>query len=111
MARAAITPVTPSRAGVSAAVPAAGDATNFNTVANDGKTILIAKNTNGSSTARTIDFILKRTVDGVTPDRTAVSIAAGATKVFGPFPTNDYGTALDFDVSHAEVEVSAYRIP
>ena len=111
MPRVAITPVTPSRAGVTAAVAVAGNASDFNTIANDGKTMIIATNTNGSATARTIDFILKRTVDGVTPDRDPVSIAAGASKVFGPFPTNDYGTALDFDVSHAEMTVAAYRMP
>ena len=109
MARVAVTPITPSRAGVAAATPLACDATNFNTVANDGQTIVLAKNTGAG--ARTIDFIIKRTVDGVTPDRAAISIAAGATRVFGPFPINDYSAALDFNAEHAEVEVSAYRVP
>ncbi len=111
MPRVAITPVTPSRAGVTAAVAVAGSVADGNTIANDGKTFLLATNTNGSATARTIDFVVKRTVDGITPDKAAVSIAAGATKAFGPFPTNDYGVSLDFNVEHAEVTVAAYRMP
>ena len=110
MARTALTATQASRAGTTLPAATAGDATNGNSVQNDGRVILIAKNTNGASTARTITFQTVRSVDGLTNPTRQESIPAGETQVFGPFPPTDYGTTLAFDVSNAEVTIQVVRV-
>lgn len=109
MARGSLTPVEIVKAGVALGSETAGDATNGHTVVNDGEVFILAHNTNGGSTARTASFVRKRTVDGVAPAVRAVSVAAATTKLIGPFPTIDFGVALDIDVSHAELQLTAYH--
>lgn len=110
MARTTISAVTATRAGTVLPAAVAGDATNGNAIANDGRVVLIAKNTNGASTARTITFQTARTIDGLTNPTRQESIPAGETQVLGPFPPTDYGTTLNFDVSNAEVTLQAIRV-
>ena len=110
MPRTALTAVQASRAGTVLPAATAGDATGGNQIANDGRVVLIAKNTNASSTARTITFQTARTVDGLTNPTRQESIPAGETQVFGPFPPNDYGDILAFDVSNAEVTLNVIRV-
>lgn len=111
MARTALTATQASRAGTTLPAATAGDATNGNSVQNDGRVILIAKNTNGTSTARTITFQTSRSVvDDLTKPTRQESIAAGETQVFGPFPPTDYGTTLAFDVSNAEITINVVRV-
>ncbi|MFJ4808504.1 hypothetical protein [Streptomyces longwoodensis] len=110
MARTTISAVQATRAGAVLPAAVAGDATNGNAIANDGRVILIAKNTNGASTARTITFQTARTVDGLTSPTRQESIPAGETQVLGPFPPTDYGTTLNFDVSSTEVTLQAIRV-
>ncbi|MFG3585117.1 hypothetical protein [Streptomyces sp. NPDC047990] len=110
MARTNVTATQATRAGTTLPAAAAGDATNGNQIANDGRVVLIAKNTNGTSTARTITFQTARSVDGLTNPTRQESIPAGETQVIGPFPPTDYGTVLAFDVSHAELTIQAIRV-
>lgn len=110
MARTSINATQATRAGTTLPAAAAGDAVNGNSIANDGRTVLIVKNTNGASTARTITFQTSRTVDGLTNPTRQESIPAGETQVIGPFPPTDYGTTLAFDVSNAEVTIQAIRV-
>jgi len=109
--RTSLTAAQASRAGTVLPAATAGDAVNGNSIANDGRVILIAKNTNGASTARTITFQTARSVvDDLSKPTRQESIPAGETQVFGPFPSTDYGTTLNFDVSNAEVTIQAVRV-
>lgn len=110
MPRTNLAAVQASRAGTVLPAAVAGDVTNGNSTANDGRIILIAKNTNGTSTARTLTFQTVRSVDGLTNPTRQESIPAGETQVFGPFDPNDYGTTLAYDVSNAEVTLQAIRV-
>lgn len=85
----------------------AGDVANGNLVPNNGRTVLKVKNTNGTSTAHTVTFNLPdfRGHD-VTPD--TESIAAGATKWYGPFPLDTYTASLLVNVDHAELVINAF---
>ncbi|MFD0276159.1 hypothetical protein ACFVHB_19960 [Kitasatospora sp. NPDC127111] len=109
MPRGTINVTTSDKAG--AVVPAAtvGDPTNGHTVANDGRTLLLVENS-GSTVARTVTLQMAKTVDGVTmTGARTVSVAAGVTKLLGPYSTADYGSALLVDVDHAEIKIRAFR--
>lgn len=110
MARGAIPVSALSRAGVAPPSETNGDATNNHSVVNDGATFLLVRNSNGASTARTVTFRPTSTVDGQSVTR-AVSIAAAASRYFGPFPTGIYGRSLLVDVDNAELKLSAFRLP
>lgn len=110
MARTAVPVSALSRAGVAPPSETDGDATNGNSVINDGQTFLLVRNSNGASTARTITFRPSAKVDGQSVTR-AVSIDAAASRYFGPFPTGIYGRTLQVDVDNAELKLSAFRLP
>jgi len=108
MPRVPITVTQSSRAGTVLPAATAGDAVNNHSVANDGKVILIVKNTGASS--RDITYYTTVSVDGLTAPTRVESIPAGETQLFGPFPPNDYGTTLQVDVAHAELAINAVRV-
>lgn len=108
MPRTAITVTQSVRAGVVLPAATAGDAVNGNSVANDGRVILLVANTGASS--RNITFTTVRSVDGLTAPTRVESIPAGETQVIGPFPATDYGTTLAFDAAHAELTIQAIRV-
>ncbi len=80
-----------------------GDATNNHSVANSGNTRIIARNSGAGARVLTIHF--NRTVRGSTITPITKSIPAGETWIFGPYPTDDFGTVLTFDVAHAELKL------
>lgn len=110
MPRTAFTAAQASRAGTTLPAPTAGDVTNGNSIANDGRTILIVKNTNAASTSRTITFATVRSVDGLVAPTRSETLAAGETQVFGPFPATDYGSTLAINVDNAELTIQAIRV-
>lgn len=110
MPRTSITATQASRAGTVLPAATAGDVANGNSIANDGRVVLIVKNTNGASTARTITFTTAKSVDGLTFPVRSETIPAGETQVFGPFPPTDYGTTLAFNVDNVELTVQAVRV-
>lgn len=110
MPRTSITAAQASRSGTVLPTAAAGDAVNGNSIANDGRTVLLVKNTNGAATARTITFTTAKSVDGLTAPVRSETIPAGETQVFGPFPPTDYGTTLAFNVDNAELTVQSIRV-
>jgi hypothetical protein len=97
-----------SRAGTVLPAATAGDVTNGNSTANDGRVVLIVKNTGASS--RTITFSTVRSVDGLTNPVRSESIPAGETHVFGPFDANDYGSTLAYNVDNAELTINVIRV-
>ena len=110
MARVAVPVTQASRAGTALPAATTGDATNNHSVANDGRVILMVKNTNASSTARSITFYTTVAVDGLTAPTRVESIPAGETQLFGPFDPNTYGSTMNVDVAHAELVLNAIRV-
>lgn len=108
MPRTSIAATQASRSGTVLPVATAGDVTNGNAVANDGRTVLIVNNTGASS--RTITFQTTVSVDGLTAPVRSEAIPAGETQVFGPFSPNNYGSPLGFNVDNAELTVQAIRV-
>lgn len=89
-------------AGVNLGSMTAGDATNFNSFANSGSTLLIAKNT--GATPRSADLVTPKTVSGLAvADRTVGPVPAGETWVFGPYDVDTYGSVLTVKPEHAEL--------
>lgn len=110
MPRVAVPLTSIARAGVAPATPTTGDATNNHTIPNDGAVFLLAKNTNGASTARTLTVHIAKTVDGQAATSRTYSLAAGASLYLGRWPASEYGSDLLVDVSHAELVLSAYHL-
>lgn len=110
MPRTALTAIQATRAGTVLPAATAGDVTNGNSVANDGRVILIVKNTNAASTARTITFATVRSVDGLTNPTRSETIPAGETQVFGPWPPTDYGATLAINVDNAELTIQTIHV-
>ena len=91
MARTAIVVTTPDRSGVTQPSTQASDFTNGMYIANNtGRIILEVKNNNAGSQTIAIPFGPNGTVDGVAPADRTVTLAAGATKIIGPFPPSFY---------------------
>lgn len=107
MARGLVPTVVSTRAGVALPTAAVGNTVDGHYLQNSGKTKLLVANTNASATARTVTFRFFKTVDGSSVTARAESIPAGETQVFGPFPTEDYGTQLLIDVDNAELTLRA----
>lgn len=99
-----------ARAGVAPAAEVTGDAVNNHAMSNDGKAFLLARNSNGGSTARTVTFHFAEAVDGQAVTPRAVAIPAAASRYFGPFPVSEFGQTLLIDVDNAELKLSAYHL-
>lgn len=110
MARTALTAIQATRSGTTLPPATAGDATNGNSIANDGRVILIVKNTNGASTSRTITFATVRSVDSLANPTRSETLTAGETQVFGPFSPTDYGNTLAINVDNAELTIQAVHV-
>lgn len=108
MPRTALTVTQASRAGTTLPAATAGDATNGNSVQNDGRVVLIVKNT--GATSRDIVFATVRAVDGLAAPVRTEAIPASITQVFGPFPPGDYGDLLGINASNAELTIQAIRV-
>ena len=109
MARTALAVTTITRDGVTEPAETAGDATNGNTVSNDGRMIVRVHNSD-SGASHNVTFVTIGTVDGEPVADRVVAMAASAVKWFGPFPTDVYGSSLAVDVADAQVKLTAYQI-
>ncbi|MEU5149728.1 hypothetical protein AB0G42_21425 [Streptomyces yangpuensis] len=109
MARGVLSVKQANRDGMDMGTPTTGDVANGHVVANDGNTGLLVKNT-GSTSARNVTFRLFKTVDGQAVTPRTESVPVGLTYLFGPFPTAEYGSQLEVDVSHAELTLQAVRV-
>ena len=111
MARTALTVTNASKAGTVLPAEAAADVAQGNSITNDGRTIILAHNTNASSTARTATIAVTGTVDGFAPAARTVSVAAGATKVLGPYEVTNYSSTIQLNGDNAELKFLVIRIP
>lgn len=111
-----LTPVTPDGILVSGALGNAGAASN--TFANNGAVLIAIRN--GSLSSTTATFVSSKTVDDggaaalAVADR-AVAIAAGETRLIGPFPTDIFNDATTGEVTmtlsaHADVTVAVIGV-
>lgn len=83
MARTALTPITSTRAGVALTYSAAN--ADGHSIANTAERVMLLVN-NGSASAITVTFDVPKTVDGNAVADLTGTVAAGAVKMFGPFP-------------------------
>lgn len=109
MPRVAIPVTQITRAGVAAPTETTADPVNNHTVANNGKVVLLARNS-GSTVDRTITLRLSSVVDGQSVTPRTVAIPQSESRYIGPFPTGDYGTSLQVDVDNAELRIIALGI-
>lgn len=79
----------------------AGDATNFNSLTNDGRTMVIVENT--GLAARVLTILFDRTVQGQSVVSLTPSIPAGEKHLFGPWDPKDFGRTLELNPAHAEL--------
>lgn len=86
---AVLTAATVSRAGTDVAGVAAG--AGGDSFANTGKEFLEVKNGSGASITVTLD--VQATLEGMAVTDPTVAVAAGATKIIGPFPTHLFNDA------------------
>lgn len=106
------TPITVNNvtnAGTAGASPVAADATNGNSVSNDGLTTWVEV-TNPDTAIHHITFQPTRTVAGFEVSPTPIAIPAStATPVkFGPFSARDYSSQLQITVDSAQIHIAAY---
>lgn len=101
-----------TRDGVLYAVVAA--AATGDSFANDGRTLVAAYNNHGTA-FRTVSIDIKKTVDEQNPASRTVTLAAGQTKLIGPFPTGIYNDAngrvsLSYSDSAANCYVGIFKL-
>lgn len=107
MPRTQISVQTPTRAGTVLPAATAMDVANGNYINNSGKTMFTAFN--GGGAPYNLTTTLRTTVDGQTPPARVTAIAASATVLFGPFPTDIYGTQLWIDGANAALTIRAFE--
>lgn len=121
MARLTIVPVEPK--GSYPTLPLAADSADFTWqnpgvaadgigFANDGRVILLVRNTNAGAQTVTISSVA---LLGRTGDITAYSIGTNEFAIFGPFDTKGWNQAADGQVyaagAHINVQFCAVRLP
>ncbi len=97
-----------TRQGILPATEVNGDASNNHYVNNDGVTWLEIRNAGASP--RTLTKVVSVTVDDATITNPTVPLAASASKKVGPFPIAVYGSVFNFNVDHADIKITAYRL-
>jgi hypothetical protein len=96
------------RAGVTATVQA-GDPANGNSADNpDGRTVLLVRNTGGTTRTLTVQVRLK--VDSQPVDPRVYTIPAGQARYLGGFAAGIYGTVLWLDPSSTELSFEVLRL-
>jgi len=112
MARTPIAYVEPTKAGTTFPAETTADVANGNSVlGNDGRVVVLCRNSNGASTARVVTITPTATVDGLVPAARTVSIPAGASKLLGPYEVANYGTTLLISGDNAELKFTPIHFP
>lgn len=109
MARTALTVQSASRTGTVQAAEQNSDVANGNSVANSGRTVILARNSNAGSTVRNVTIAFTKTVDGQAITSITVAIAAGATAVLGRYSKANFGSVLQLNADNAEVKFRVYE--
>jgi len=108
MARTAITVNDSSKAGtVLPGTEPPSDVANGNSIANDGRVMLLLHNT--GAVTRNLTLALVGTIDGFAPTARTIPVAAGVYKLSGPFETVNYGVSLAANGDNAELKIIPIR--
>lgn len=98
-----------SRTGIAPGAEVNGDPANNHSTANDGRVVLLVRNS-GTTVNRVVTFPISKTVDGQAVASRTVSIPQSTSRYIGPFPPGDYGDTLNVDVDNAELKLTAYHL-
>lgn len=109
MPRTALTVQDASQAGTTLAAEQNSDVANGNYVANVGDIVILARNSNGSATARYVDIQPSRTVAGQSVDAIRKTIAAGASAILGRYDRADFGPQIQVNAEHADIKFQVIR--
>lgn len=109
MPRIALTVQDATQAGTTLAAEQNSDATEGHYVANNGSIIILARNSNGSATARWVEVQPTRTVAGQEVDAIRKTIAAGASAILGRYDRSDFGSQILINVEHADIKFQVIR--
>ncbi len=109
MPRVAVPVTAITRAGVAPTAEVTGDAVNNHSVVNDGKTVLLVRNSH-ATLAKTVTVKFTATVDDQVVTSRVYSIAATASRYIGPWPAQWYGGSLQVDVESVDLKLNAYGI-
>lgn len=94
--------------GATPIYPEIADPVVGNSVANDGATVLIARNTGTSSRTLSIQFAI--TIDGQSVTPKPYAIPAGETRYIGAFPIGWYGSTMQLDPDSTDLQLAAVRL-
>lgn len=92
--------IEPTRAGVAFPVGTAADVVNGNSIANDGRVIVIATNSN-ASVIRNVIVTATGTVDGLVPAVRTSPIPVSSSIILGPWDVGNYSTTLQLSGDNA----------
>jgi hypothetical protein len=110
MPRTAVTVTDIIRAGVVKPAELTVDVANGNELPNDGRVYLEVRNSNASATTRTLTVNFAYTVDGQTITAKSYPVAAGVTRLIGPWDTSNFGTTLQINGDNAELKFIPLRL-
>lgn len=111
MARTPLSIVESSKAGTTLPAGTTADVANGNSVASDGRSVIVIASNSNVSTPRTVTITPTATVDGLVPAARTVSLPASTSKVLGPYEVANYGTTLQISGDNADVKFQVIRIP
>jgi hypothetical protein len=108
MPRTAVSPTDITRAGIVKPAELTVDVANGNEIQNDGRIFFEVRNSGAVSRTLTVNF--GYTVDGQTITARSYPVAAGVTRLVGPWDTSTYGTTLQFNGDNTELKFIPLRL-
>ena len=102
--------VAPSKAGTAFPAGTAADVANGNSVANDGRIIVIAANAN-VSTPRNVTVTPTGTVDGLAAAARTTPIPASSSVLLGPWEIGNYSNTLQISGDNTDVKFQIIQMP
>ncbi|BAL87298.1 hypothetical protein AMIS_20780 [Actinoplanes missouriensis 431] len=111
MARTPLTIVESSKAGTALPAGTAADVANGNSVASDGKSVIVIATNANVSTPRNVTITPTATVDGLAAATRTVALPANTAKVLGPYELANYSDTLQISGDNADVKFQVIRVP
>lgn len=110
MARTQIVYTDPAKTGTTLPSPTAADVSNGQYINNDGRVLVIAKNSGASS--RNVTVTPSATVDGLVPAARTTPIGVGVSLLMGPWEIANYSNLLAISGDNAtDVSFLAIHFP
>ncbi len=111
MPRTALSIIDSSKAGTTLPTGTAADVANGNSVASDGRSVIIIATNANVSTPRNVTITPTATVDGLTAAVRTIALPASTSKVLGPYETSNYSETLQISGDNADVKFQVIRVP